>query len=161
VESYFREGKIKEIADYCETDVVGTMWLRYELFRGTLGQDEFEAIRPSVRPHHPRPRRRRGPIPPKQRTMPLVNAGRARSSSCRTAHLFSRKAARHRSPYRRMPMRRIVKAVFLNAMLAIAGNDVRAQGVRLSSSRFVPLFSVLKPRSRGAFIWDGKRSVPD
>jgi hypothetical protein len=22
--SYFREGKIKEIADYCETDVVGT-----------------------------------------------------------------------------------------------------------------------------------------
>jgi predicted PolB exonuclease-like 3'-5' exonuclease len=33
---YFREGKIKEIADYCETDVVGTyqVWLRYELFRG-------------------------------------------------------------------------------------------------------------------------------
>jgi 3'-5' exonuclease len=44
VERYFREGKIKEIADYCETDVVGTyqMWLRYELFRGTLSQYAFE-----------------------------------------------------------------------------------------------------------------------
>jgi predicted PolB exonuclease-like 3'-5' exonuclease len=45
VERYFNEGKIKEIADYCETDVVGTyqMWLRYELFRGTLSQNAFEA----------------------------------------------------------------------------------------------------------------------
>jgi len=45
VEGYFREGKIKEIADYCETDVVGTyqVWLRYELFRGALSQDTFEA----------------------------------------------------------------------------------------------------------------------
>jgi predicted PolB exonuclease-like 3'-5' exonuclease len=45
VERYFREGKIKEIADYCETDVIGTyqVWLRYELFRGTLSQDMFEA----------------------------------------------------------------------------------------------------------------------
>ena len=45
MERYFREGKIKEIADYCETDVVGTyqVWLRYELFRGTLSQDAFEA----------------------------------------------------------------------------------------------------------------------
>jgi hypothetical protein len=44
VEGYFREGKIKEVADYCETDVVGTyqVWLRYELFRGTLSQDAFE-----------------------------------------------------------------------------------------------------------------------
>ena len=30
VESYYREGKLKEIAEYCETDVVGTqVWLRY------------------------------------------------------------------------------------------------------------------------------------
>jgi predicted PolB exonuclease-like 3'-5' exonuclease len=45
VERYFHEGKIKEIADYCETDVVSTyrVWLRYELFRGTLTQDAFEA----------------------------------------------------------------------------------------------------------------------
>jgi len=45
LERYFREGKIKEIADYCETDVVGTyqLWLRYELFRGTLSQETFEA----------------------------------------------------------------------------------------------------------------------
>jgi hypothetical protein len=45
VERYYREGKIKEVADYCETDVVGTyqVWLRYELFRGTLSQDAFEA----------------------------------------------------------------------------------------------------------------------
>jgi predicted PolB exonuclease-like 3'-5' exonuclease len=41
VERYFREGKIKEVADYCETDVVGTyqVWLRYELFRGMLSQN--------------------------------------------------------------------------------------------------------------------------
>ena len=45
MDRYFREGKIKEVADYCETDVVGTyqLWLRYELFRGTLSQDAFEA----------------------------------------------------------------------------------------------------------------------
>ncbi len=36
--SNFREGKIKEIAEYCKTDVVNTyrVWLRYELFRGRL-----------------------------------------------------------------------------------------------------------------------------
>src|SRR6185437_739406 len=45
VERHFHEGKIKEIADYCETDVVNTyqVWLRYELFRGTLSQSTFEA----------------------------------------------------------------------------------------------------------------------
>jgi len=45
VERYFREGKIKEIADYCETDVVRTyrVGLRYELFPGTLSGDAFEA----------------------------------------------------------------------------------------------------------------------
>ena len=33
MDRYFREGKIKEVADYCETDVVGTyqLWLRYGL----------------------------------------------------------------------------------------------------------------------------------
>ena len=38
VERYFLEGKIKEIAEYCESDVVNTyrVWLRYELFRGRL-----------------------------------------------------------------------------------------------------------------------------
>jgi 3'-5' exonuclease len=31
VERYYREGKIEEIADYCETDIVSTyqVWLRY------------------------------------------------------------------------------------------------------------------------------------
>jgi predicted PolB exonuclease-like 3'-5' exonuclease len=35
VDKYFRDGKIKEIAEYCETDVANTyrVWLRYELFR--------------------------------------------------------------------------------------------------------------------------------
>ena len=44
MERYFHEGKIKEIADYCETDVVNAyrVWLRYELFRGTLSQSAFE-----------------------------------------------------------------------------------------------------------------------
>jgi 3'-5' exonuclease len=45
VERYFHEGKIKEIADYCEADVVDTyqVWLRYELFRGVLSQNAFKA----------------------------------------------------------------------------------------------------------------------
>lgn len=43
VETYFRDGRIKEIADYCETDVVNAYraWLRYELFRGTLSPQTF------------------------------------------------------------------------------------------------------------------------
>jgi predicted PolB exonuclease-like 3'-5' exonuclease len=45
VEKYFREGKIKEIAEYCETDVVNTyrVWLRYELFRGRLTEAAHQA----------------------------------------------------------------------------------------------------------------------
>jgi 3'-5' exonuclease len=44
VERYHREGKIQEIADYCETDIVNTyrVWLRYELFRGRLSESEFQ-----------------------------------------------------------------------------------------------------------------------
>jgi 3'-5' exonuclease len=51
VERCYREGKIKEIAEYCETDVVGTyqVWLRYELFRGTLSQTAFEASQRNLR----------------------------------------------------------------------------------------------------------------
>lgn len=50
VERHFREGKIEEIAEYCETDVVGTyqVWLRYELFRGTLSQTAFAASERSL-----------------------------------------------------------------------------------------------------------------
>ncbi len=42
---YFRDGKIKEIADYCETDIVNTyrVWLRYELFRGRLNPSDYTA----------------------------------------------------------------------------------------------------------------------
>jgi len=45
VEKYYREGKIREIADYCESDVVNTyrVWLRYELFRGRLTEMAFQA----------------------------------------------------------------------------------------------------------------------
>jgi 3'-5' exonuclease len=40
VEKYCREGRIAEVAAYCETDVVNTyrVWLRYELFRGRLSE---------------------------------------------------------------------------------------------------------------------------
>jgi predicted PolB exonuclease-like 3'-5' exonuclease len=43
VERYVREGRIKEVANYCETDVVNTyrIWLRYELFRGSLAEAEL------------------------------------------------------------------------------------------------------------------------
>jgi hypothetical protein len=50
VEPYFLEGRIKEIADYCETDVVNTyrVWLRYELFRGRLSESEHQASERSL-----------------------------------------------------------------------------------------------------------------
>jgi 3'-5' exonuclease len=42
---YHREGRIREIADYCESDVVNTyqLWLRHELFRGKLTEAAFQA----------------------------------------------------------------------------------------------------------------------
>ena len=45
VERYHREGRIREIADYCESDVLNTyrVWLRYELFRGGLSYEAFRA----------------------------------------------------------------------------------------------------------------------
>jgi len=45
VDTYFRAGRLKEIADYCETDIVNTyrVWLRYELFRGRLGESAYAA----------------------------------------------------------------------------------------------------------------------
>jgi 3'-5' exonuclease len=45
VHRYFLDGKIKEIAQYCETDVANTyrLWLRYELFRGRLSNAGFQA----------------------------------------------------------------------------------------------------------------------
>ena len=44
VEKYFQEGRIREIADYCESDVVNTyrVWLRYELFRDKLSPIQFQ-----------------------------------------------------------------------------------------------------------------------
>lgn len=45
VEQYYRDGRLREIAEYCESDVVNTyrVWLRYELFRGRLSHAEFHA----------------------------------------------------------------------------------------------------------------------
>lgn len=44
VEAYFKAGRIQEIADYCKSDVINTyrLWLRHELFRGKLDQNQFE-----------------------------------------------------------------------------------------------------------------------
>jgi predicted PolB exonuclease-like 3'-5' exonuclease len=40
-----KNGKLKEVCDYCETDVIATyrVWLRYQLFRGGLTLQEFHA----------------------------------------------------------------------------------------------------------------------
>jgi predicted PolB exonuclease-like 3'-5' exonuclease len=45
VEKYYRDGHIREIAEYCESDVLNTyrVWLRHELFRGRLSDAEFRA----------------------------------------------------------------------------------------------------------------------
>jgi len=44
VAQYHRDGRIQEVANYCETDVVNTyrIWLRYELFRGKITAAELE-----------------------------------------------------------------------------------------------------------------------
>lgn len=44
VDKYFREGRIRAIAEYCESDVVNTyrVWLRYKLFCGRLTEAGFE-----------------------------------------------------------------------------------------------------------------------
>jgi 3'-5' exonuclease len=45
IEKYYLDGHIREIAEYCESDVVNAyrLWLRYELFRDRLTDDEFQA----------------------------------------------------------------------------------------------------------------------
>jgi hypothetical protein len=45
VDRYFREGRIREIAEYCESDVMNTyrVWLRHELFQGKLSEGPFAA----------------------------------------------------------------------------------------------------------------------
>jgi 3'-5' exonuclease len=63
VARYCLEGRVKEVADYCETDIVNTyrVWLRYELFRGRLSEiehhtseedlAEFIRVRSNAKPH--------------------------------------------------------------------------------------------------------------
>jgi predicted PolB exonuclease-like 3'-5' exonuclease len=50
VEKYYRDGHIREIAEYCESDVLNTyrVWLRYELFRGRLSDAEFRTSEASL-----------------------------------------------------------------------------------------------------------------
>jgi predicted PolB exonuclease-like 3'-5' exonuclease len=63
VEKYYRDGRTREIADYCQSDVVSTyrVWLGYELFRGRLTDAAFQAsetnliefirLRDNTKPH--------------------------------------------------------------------------------------------------------------
>jgi 3'-5' exonuclease len=50
VEKYYHDGHIREIAEYCESDVLNTyrVWLRYELFRGSLSDVQFQASEASL-----------------------------------------------------------------------------------------------------------------
>ncbi|MGB8736663.1 MAG: 3'-5' exonuclease, partial [Rhodomicrobium sp.] len=50
VHRYFCEGRIKDIADYCETDILNTyrVLLRYELFRGRLSPGDYAASENSL-----------------------------------------------------------------------------------------------------------------
>jgi len=53
VQKYFHEGRIKEIAEYCESDVVNTyrVWLRYELFRGKLSKESYDTSEANLEEH--------------------------------------------------------------------------------------------------------------
>lgn len=44
VDRYVQEGRIADVAAYCETDVITTyrIWLVFELFRGALTKAECE-----------------------------------------------------------------------------------------------------------------------
>jgi hypothetical protein len=65
VEKYYRDGHIRESAEYCESDVLNTyrVWLRHELLRGRLSDAEFQAseanliefvrVRSNTKPHLP------------------------------------------------------------------------------------------------------------
>jgi predicted PolB exonuclease-like 3'-5' exonuclease len=50
VEKYYQDGLIREIVEYCESDVLNTyrVWLRYELFRGRLSDVEFKASEANI-----------------------------------------------------------------------------------------------------------------
>jgi 3'-5' exonuclease len=45
VATLFAQGRLRDISEYCESDVINTyqLWLRYELFRGRLTPDHFAA----------------------------------------------------------------------------------------------------------------------
>jgi hypothetical protein len=45
VAAYVAEGKVPEVAAYCETDVINTyrLWLRYELFSARITPEQFSA----------------------------------------------------------------------------------------------------------------------
>lgn len=51
VSEFVRQGRIQEVANYCETDVVNTyrVFLRYELFRGNLTPSEYQQSEDDVR----------------------------------------------------------------------------------------------------------------
>ncbi len=53
VEGLVNEGRIQEVADYCETDVLNTyrIWLLYEVFRGTLAVEQLEWSEAKVQEH--------------------------------------------------------------------------------------------------------------
>lgn len=51
VEEMFLAGRIQEVADYCESDVVNTyrVWLVYELFRGSIAREQLKWSETQVR----------------------------------------------------------------------------------------------------------------
>jgi 3'-5' exonuclease len=53
VDTFCRAGRFKEVADYCETDVVNTyrIWLRHELFKGALTPAGYEKSEANIASH--------------------------------------------------------------------------------------------------------------
>jgi predicted PolB exonuclease-like 3'-5' exonuclease len=49
----YQEGRIKDIRDYCETDVLNTylVFLRFELIRGKLSETDYLAAQQLLRAH--------------------------------------------------------------------------------------------------------------
>jgi 3'-5' exonuclease len=83
VQAYFEAGRIGDIANYCQSDVLSTyrIWLRYELFRGRLTQEEFEYSDALAQSHERQPTTRPSITTPVESLSQLPFANRQANGS--------------------------------------------------------------------------------
>jgi 3'-5' exonuclease len=154
VETYFREGRIKEIADYCESDVVNTyrVWLRYELFRGRLSDESFGASEASLQEFI----RTRGNVKP--HLADLIIASDEIEQPDTTGDVISQVARTDRSAWI-SPMRTYVARIAGEAILAFrAEAKEQAQEVIENHGSLQSDLRMLTDENQKS-LWDGKSAI--